>query len=107
MERCITGKARSTLAERPSSLSGGMSARIEKAKGEIGEYANRVREKSRAMAQRVRRKARERVHRMRQRAQRTQNQARQVAHEKPFHVLAGVGLAALALGAGLRIWRSA
>jgi hypothetical protein len=44
---------------------------------------------------------------MRQRAQRTQDQARQVGHEKPFHVLAGVGLAALALGAGLRIWRSA
>jgi ElaB/YqjD/DUF883 family membrane-anchored ribosome-binding protein len=49
---------------------------------------------------------RERLEDARHRAAEMRQQANEFAREKPFHVIAGVAIAAFALGIGLRIWRS-
>ena len=94
------------LMDRVSDLGDQAKSRMQDLRDRVEGQFNDAREAARHRLDEARSMARRRLDETRERARLRAEQARQYAHANPLQVIAAAALAGLALGAGLRLWRS-
>lgn len=81
-------------------------ARMQDLRTQVQDRLDDARATARERIEEARSIARDRLAEARERARLRAAQARQYAHDNPLQVIGGAALAGLALGVGLRLWRS-
>jgi ElaB/YqjD/DUF883 family membrane-anchored ribosome-binding protein len=94
------------LKQRASELGEEARARMEDLRSQVEERIAGAREAASVRIDGLRDQARRGLENGRERARARVEQARQYAHDNPLPVIAGAALAGIALGVGLRLWRS-
>ena len=101
-----SGEVAGGLKERVNEFGEQARARMEDLRGRVETQISDAREAARARLDEARSIARERLDDARWRARVRAQQARRYAHDNPLQIIAGAALAGLAVGVGLRLWRS-